>query len=399
MALLQLHRFSLSVGSTQLLENVDAHVVEGQRVALAGANGCGKSTLLRALSSEPDHPEATYFVSGTSSVTGSLSPAGVRDPDAVLLVEQDALKWTRLLGSDIGEEEEVREMTLPEALDMAVAVGGEAAVEDAESWRRLCVAADKELEWHTARYDTTPLGQLSPGSSVRAYVALALLRRDVRLLLLDEPTNHLDLPSILWLQHAILASRKTVIVVSHDTAFLDAIADQVWFIDADAHTLTVTGARYSAFLRARALEREQQEAAYEAQQERHKRIAKTADKLRSASATGQRYAGTDHDKLQRDFKRDRAGRSGRKAKAIASRAEREEMVERPLRHVPLRIHLEPVQPGGNDTCIRLDDVVLGYGDTPLPLPRVSLRIDLAERVVIVGYNGVGKSTLLKLSAL
>lgn len=173
------------------------------------------------------------------------------------------------------------------------------ALEDVEAWRSLSVATHGTLGWGTAGYSTTSIAQLSPGSAMRAYLAVALRRRDVRLLLLDEPTNHLDLPSILWLQETVRAATdKTVVLVSHDGAFLDAVADHVWDIDPLKHSITVSGAAFSSFQHAKEAAREQQRAAYDSQQKRNKRLTAVADKLRAASASGQRHQAKDNDKLQ-----------------------------------------------------------------------------------------------------
>eukprot|EP00050_Salpingoeca_kvevrii_P011988 m.19601 g.19601 ORF g.19601 m.19601 type:complete len:580 (+) comp3754_c0_seq1:3-1742(+) len=406
MVLLSLNRFSLSVGSTQLLDSVDAQLVEGQRVALVGPNGCGKSTLLRALAGRKasTNTEGTgnsessedYYLVGTNGISGTL-----HDGDAagkLLFVQQDNLSWSSLVlrsQEQVGgfSEDDLREMTVPEALDTAAALF-EDAVDEVDAWRRVSVAADELLEWRTARYDETPINQLSPGSAVRAYLAVALARQSIRLLLLDEPTNHLDLPSVLWLQHALIASGKTVLLVSHDVAFLDAVATQIWLIDPIEHSLTMSSARYSDFMSARALAQQQQQAAFEAQKVKHKRLAAVADKLRSASSAGAQFAAKDHDTLQRDFKRDRAGRSGHKAKAMKTRIEKEPLVQAVARHVPLTIELEPVEPGGESSIV-LTAVRLGYPGHVLDLADISLRIDYGERVAFVGFNGAGKTTLLR----
>jgi ATPase subunit of ABC transporter with duplicated ATPase domains len=237
-----------------------------------------------------------------------------------------------------------------------------------------------------------------------------LHRPEIELLLLDEPTNHLDLPSIVWLQQSIIASGKTVIAVSHDEAFLDAIATHIWEMNADDRTLHVSGSKYSAYKHAKLMALEQQRRAYSEQQKRHTRLTESAEQLRAKAAAGHNYQAKDHDIMQRGFKRNRAGRSGAKASAITKRRDAEEKIQRVVEHVPLCIRLEPV-PSGTDSSIILDHVQLGYktvqldaesdiksgsdGTKKLPLPLVSLRIDYGERVAIIGFNAIGKTTLLR----
>lgn len=382
MALFHLTNFSLSVGAMPLFDSVTLQLVAGQRVALAGANSSGKSTLLRVLASSDTLP--TYV---------SVSSGQLRRPpgaaERVLLVEQDSLQWSRLLGG--GSEEELRALTLPEAL---VLDATDRSVEDAEAWRRLSVATHDLLEWSVAGYESVALGNLSPGSSVRAYLAVALQRADVDVLLLDEPTNHLDLPSIVWLQKSIQASRKTVVMVSHDAAFMDAVCTHLWVIDPIRKSITVSNAKYTAFRRAEQLAREQQEAAYEMQQQRNKRLTAAADKLRDASTAGTHYTRNDQDKLYMQRLRDRAGRSGRKAAALTTLRDSQPVVERPVKHTPLHIEIQPLGAGSSSEII-LESVVLGYDGVPLKLPPISLRIDFGEHIAIVGFNGCGKSTLLR----
>eukprot|EP01128_Nolandella_sp_AFSM9_P012059 TRINITY_DN8924_c0_g1_i1.p1 TRINITY_DN8924_c0_g1~~TRINITY_DN8924_c0_g1_i1.p1 ORF type:complete len:584 (-),score=123.35 TRINITY_DN8924_c0_g1_i1:170-1921(-) len=407
--MLRLASFSVTASSQLLLDSASAVLVEGQRVGLVGPNGSGKSTLLRVLShSDEDIGEGSdsegasdpYWAITSGKLEGTHS-ANNREPGSVLIVHQDRLSWSTLF-PNLGPDEELRTMSLPDLLDLDLALaveGGDAERDAEESWRSLSVAAGRELGWDLAGYNDTAVGDLSPGCALRAYLAIALLRPAIQLLLLDEPTNHLDLPSILWLQHSIIMSGKTCVIVSHDEAFLDAVVDHIWEIDTDTGALHTSASLYSSYKHAKLLAIEQQRLAYDQQQSRHAKLAAAAAGLRTAARKGANYQAPDHDTLQRDFKRDRAGRSGKKAGAMDKRISRETKIEKVLEHHALRLRLDPLGPGV-DSSIMVDTVQLGFGGgtetpTPLPLRPLSLRIDFGERVALIGYNGVGKSTLLR----
>ncbi|KAL6041674.1 putative ATP-dependent transporter ycf16 [Balamuthia mandrillaris] len=404
--MLRLTSFSLSISSAPLLDTVDAVLVQGEIVGLVGQNGSGKSTLLKVLAAADDGSgadesphEQQYWLVSSGRIEGSLSPKE-RPPGSVLLVNQDTLSWKSLFPCLDLDEEEICAMVLQDVLDLAIAEGDWNQVEEEKTWQRLKAAADDALHWSLSHYDETPIGRLSPGSAVRAYLAIALHRPEVELLLLDEPTNHLDLPSILWFERSLLASHKTAIIVSHDEAFLDAVAQRVWEIDRYSHTLTVTTSTYSAFKHAKLRAKEQQKHDYEEQQKRHQRLSLAAEKLKLASKAGEKFVSSDHDLLQRDFFRERAGRSGSKAAALEKAIEKEEKIEKVQEHVPLQLKFDPLA-AGMDSSIQAASLQLGFpkkgdGDfVHLPLPPISLRFDFGERVAIIGYNGIGKSTLLR----
>jgi ATPase subunit of ABC transporter with duplicated ATPase domains len=400
--MLRLEAVSVSSSDAPLLESVDAILVKSERVGLVGPNGSGKSTLLRVLaqigqdpSFAPSGPKP-YFSITSGKIEGYLSHE--RAPGAVLLVTQDNLCWSTLF-PNVGTEDELLQMTVPDVLDMAAAEGGDQEIEEAETWRRLCVAAGESLQWNIANYSETPIGKLSPGCAHRAYLAIALHRPSIELLLLDEPTNHLDLPSLIWLQRTILVSGKTVMLVSHDEAFLDAVVDHIWEIDGHTHSLTVSAAKYSAYKHAKLLAIEYQRKAYENQQERHQKMTATADRLKLATKRGEFYVRRDHATLHQDFKRERAGRSGKRASAVMKQRDKEEKIDKVVDHAPLRLRLAAID-ANLDSSIIFDSVELGYGagtddETPLPVPPISLRIDYSERITLMGYNGIGKSTMLR----
>jgi ATP-binding cassette subfamily F protein 3 len=394
--MLRLTSLSLVIPSKPLLDTVDAVVVEGDIIGLVGPNGSGKSTLLRALYefSHGAGPEEHYY----SITSGRIHSNEEREPGSVLLVEQDILSWSSLFPG-IGAEEEIRAMTLLEALSMAISEDNLDAIEEKETWRRLSIAANA-IGWGTAHYDTIPIRHLSPGSALRAYLAVALHRPSINLVMLDEPTNHLDLPSILWLQHSIRLSGKTCIIVSHDETFLDAVVSKIWEIgDHGSLTLTVSSARYSDFKYAKLLAIEKQKKAYVEQQHRNEQLTASINKLKFACNRGEFYVTGDSSKLQMQFKRDRAGRSGKRAAALEKYRDSQEKVDRVIEHDPLQLRFSPIG-SGIDSSIQVQEVLLGFGvgtpqQTALSLPLISLRIDFGERVALIGYNGIGKSTLLQ----
>eukprot|EP01122_Echinamoeba_exundans_P010290 TRINITY_DN3820_c0_g1_i1.p1 TRINITY_DN3820_c0_g1~~TRINITY_DN3820_c0_g1_i1.p1 ORF type:complete len:577 (-),score=128.44 TRINITY_DN3820_c0_g1_i1:183-1913(-) len=400
--MLRLEAVSVSSSDAPLLESVDAILVKGERVGLVGPNGSGKSTLMRVLAHMAQDASSSsldvkpYFSITSGKIEGYLSHE--RAPGSVLLVAQDDPSWATLFPT-VGTEEEILQMTIPELLDMAAAEGGDQEIEEAETWRRLCVAAGDSLQWNIANYPETPIGKLSPGCAHRAYLAIALHRPSIELLLLDEPTNHLDLPSLIWLQQTILVSGKTVILVSHDESFLDAVVDHIWEIDGHTHTMTVSAAKYSAYKHAKLLAIEHQRHAYEVQQERHQKMTATYERLKQATKRGEFYVRRDHATLHQDFKRERAGRSGKRASAVLKQRDKEEKVEKVVDHAPLRLRLAAID-ANMDSSIMLDSVELGYGAgtegaTALPVPPITLRVDYSERITLMGYNGIGKSTLLR----
>ena len=385
--LLSLSNFSLSIGSTQLLDSVSAQITETNVIGLVGKNGSGKSTLMKSILSS----DKNYGVVGSGKITGKLSPEK-RPKNSVLLVDQDKLDWTKLFPS-LPIDLDVDDLTVDELLDLASSYDS-SIVEDAENWRQLSV--DNNL-WSSCKYEEIAIKNLSPGLEKRAYLAIAINKYSLELFLLDEPTNHLDLATIIWLEKEIKASKKAFIIVSHDEAFLNSVVDQIWAIDTDFYALHVSHTDYSTYINHQNLAKERQRHEYEHQISKLDRLNASANKLREHSTAGTFYVAPDPNKLGRDFARDRAGRSGKKAKAIQKRIDSEVLIDRVIDHVPLKIDLEPLGGNGNDASIMTDNIRLQpIGcSAPLNIPPITLRIDYGERVVIIGNNGVGKSTLLK----
>jgi ATPase subunit of ABC transporter with duplicated ATPase domains len=217
------------------------------------------------------------------------------------------------------------------------------------------------------------------------------------MLLLDEPTNNLDLPALLWLEQYLGRSTATCIIASHDRRFLDNVVQKVIEIDWYKRNVTMYTGGWTTFaeMKAHAIRKHKEQ--YRMQEDERKRlIISVGQKMEWVERVKSRKA-PDKDKLSANFKRERAIRKFTgSAKALEERQKRLHDVERPLIRDPLYI---PLAPQGSDkkSSIVLSRVRFGYPDGFQGGP-VSMKIPFGTRLAILGNNGVGKSTLLKVIA-
>ena len=377
-----------SYGTTTVLAGVDFIVGKGQRAAIVGYNGTGKTTILKILAGleEADAGKIDF---------GPNARIGYLPQDTSLAGRQSIIDYLKEASGLAAAE-----ATMTECAEK---------LSEAEAKRRYEAAQD--LFDHMNGYEfeyrvelmlagfglerlglETSLSQLSSGQKSKIAMIAMLLRQD-DILLLDEPTNNLDLPALIWLEDYLKKSEVTVLVVSHDRRFIDRIADKVIELDWRLRTATVTHGTYTDYLAMCVRRREQQRLDYLAQQAEIERLSDSAEAARRRATAGSQFVGTDNDKFQRGFKRDKAAGSARTAKAIETRLEQMDLVERPFERVPLNIHLDREMGEGNRE-IRLVDVVSGYS-AAFTVGPVSLAIPFGKRIGILGMNGSGKSTLLK----
>ena len=363
-------------GTITVLEDISFSLEKGQKAGLIGYNGTGKTTLLKILAGliEPDAGEVTVR---KGAVVGYM-------PQDTSLVSDETIRdyVRRISGMAVLEE---RMETSPEAMTEYECRDGYTF------YHRLDVtlAGFGLSDVSTDR----PINSLSSGQKNKVFTAGVLLS-DPDILFLDEPTNNLDLPALIWLEDFLMRSDAACIIVSHDRLFLDRIARKIFEIDWRTRTLNITSGRYSDYLVRKEKELVRQWQEHEVQQEEIKRLTEQAREKKQKVLSGSRYMGTDNDKFLRGFKRDRAGKSGKQAKAIEKRIEQMEIVEKPVGRDVFRIHLQPTKPEGTRD-ITLTDVVAGYADDGFKVGPVSLSISYGSRVVILGLNGTGKTTLLR----
>ncbi len=354
-----------SVGGRTLFENASMQVNYGERVALVGPNGAGKSTLF-SLILRQDEPDAGTIERDEWTMIGYLpqesEPAG---EESVLDVATGRAGELPTLEKLLRELEQAGTVSGPDYLEAH-------AKHDALSNPQTEAKAKKMLRGLGYR-DTDldrPAREMSGGWIMRAHLA-RLLVMEPDLLLLDEPTNHLDLMSLLWLQNYLKTYSGAVLMISHDREFMDEVVENVYEI-AEQKLGDYTG-NYSAFLKQRESNYEQQTAAYKNQQKEIASLREFYDRFRSVAS--------------------KASQAMSKLKQI----ERMELIEKPVPpRKPFRFQI-PQPPRGGQRAISLEGIHMAYGNHPV-YRGLDISIERGERTVLVGPNGAGKSTLLKILA-
>ncbi len=376
MILLTLQNIGKSFVMNEVLRDVNLTLQAGSRMGLVGVNGSGKSTLFRIISGDmaPD--------SGTVSlVKGTRVGVLTQDADiqSDLTIQQELERVF----------EPVREM---ERRLRAMEHEMEAAHSDPEAFRQLSNAYARLMdrfedaggyEWPSriqgvlaglgfARgRETQPANLLSGGEKTRLCLARLLLTQP-ELLMLDEPTNHLDLASTQWLEETLKKYRGTVMVISHDRYFLNAVCDCM--AELSMRRLTQYSGNYDQFAAQRQANLERQLKEYKLQQA----------EIARQEAIIARY---------RMYNREK---SIKLAESREKRLEKLERIEKPLNEQKVRFNFRARRRTGDDV-VMVKDLSKGFEGRTL-FEGFGLHIRAGDRVAIIGPNGVGKSTLLNIIA-
>lgn len=366
-------------------------VDRGSRLGVVGPNGVGKSTLLRVLAGTqapdqgvvekaPASLRVAFLAQETDARPGEVlldylaRRSGVAEASAALDHQTERLAHDPTALDDYSQ-----------ALDAFLAAGGG----DFET-RAGSVAAEVGLP--VDRHDV-PVTEYSGGQSARARLAAVLLTK-ADVLLLDEPTNDLDFAGLDLLEDAVSRFDGAVVMVSHDRAFLDRAATRILEIEEHSHRSREYAGAWSEYVERRALARSQAAAAFADWKAERDRLRARIRTQRSWSEEGVRKAvrkPRDNDKAQRGFRVDRTEKQAAKVRTSERALERLGAIEKPWEGWELRLDLAHDGRSG-DRVARLDGAVVRRGDWALG--PVDLEIDWAERIVVTGPNGGGKSTLL-----
>jgi ATP-binding cassette subfamily F protein uup len=361
MSLLRFDEVSLEFGDLKILSEAEFSIDGGERVCLIGRNGAGKSTTLKLITGELE-PDRGEIVRAQNLVVSQLAQSlpeamnlPVRDVVRSGLDEIEALlaEYQRRSKLDLDRQGMLELEALHAKLDAHEGWHIEQRVDTVITDLKL--PADKKMN------------ELSGGWRRRVALAKALVQKP-DLLLLDEPTNHLDIATIKWLEDRVYSYPGAVMFITHDRAFLQRLATRI--VEIDRAKLTSWPGNYGDYLRRKEKALEDEAAAN----------ARFDKKLEEEEAW-----------IRQGIKARRTRNEGRARTLVKMREERAGRVSPEAR---ARIYIEEAERSGRKV-IRAKNVSYRYGDEPL-IEGFSIKIMRGDRIGLIGNNGVGKTTLLRL---
>ena len=360
-------------GERTLFSDLSFELKDSQRLAVVGPNGCGKSTLLSMLVGEEEITDGSIALAKDTTL-GYLAQyqdeeiAYANIHDYVLSVRQELLDMeARLL--ELERQMDAQGDALSDVMEEYHSLSYRFDTEGGQSYRSEVVGVLKGLGFTDADLRKS-MGELSGGQKTRVNLArLLLMRPDV--LLLDEPVNHLDMASIEWLEGFLAGYKKGVIIVAHDRYFLDRVATDI--LDLVSPIRTLYHGNYTVFMEQKALLVKSYEKAYDKQQ---KEIAHQEAVIRKL----------------KQFNREKSIRRAESREKKLDKLERMDAPEGERQN--MRLVLVPDRESGKDV-LQVEGLSKAFEGRQL-FSDLEFRVQRGERVALIGENGCGKTTILKL---
>lgn len=374
--LLQVSNITKSFGIDPILSNINLQILERDKIGLVGVNGAGKSTLLKIIAGEMSYDSGDIHKSKETRLGYLAQNSGLQSHRTI--IEEMLLVFSDLLAV----EQELRELELK--------IADPELHNDEKRYQDTLERYANRSDWYKSNggfeintrinsvlhgmgfgeFDHhTPISSLSGGQKTRLALAKILLQAP-DLLMLDEPTNHLDIETLTWLESYLRAYSGAVLVVSHDRYFLDAMTTTT--IEIERHQAKKYTGNYSRYLELKAAEYEIQLKHYEKQQEEIARMEQFIQKNIVRASTTKR------------------AQSRRKA------LDKIDRLDRPLGELKKASFSFEIERMSGKEVLHINHLAVQFAGSTSPLfSNLSFNLQRGEMVALVGPNGIGKSTLLK----
>ena len=376
--MISLQNISKQYGGQNLFQNISLHIGDGDRIALIGPNGAGKSTLMKIIVGQVES-DSGKITQSRFNTAGYLPQDGVYHRGQALYEEVastfEGLNCLHERAKKISHEIRVRteagDTESPQLDELVEELGKvQHSIEHQEGYNietriKLILSGLGFTE-----YDLNRMAEeFSGGWQMRIELAKLLLL-EPSILLLDEPTNHLDIESLEWLENYLQSYSGSLVLVSHDSRFLDNLVDKI--VEISMGKVSLYPGNYSSYLKQKDLRYQQLEAAYENQQKLIEKTTRFIERFR--------YKNT-------------------KAKQVQSRIKMLEKMERiEVEQAGNTISFDfPETPRPGKTVMELDKLTKSYGNN-MVFRETSLRIERGDKIALLGVNGSGKSTLARIIA-
>ena len=371
--ILACQNISKSFGIKDVLKDVQFHIEEREKVALVGINGAGKSTLLKIIMGE-ETPDSGQVILGKDKTIGYLAQQQEHSYqhtiyEEMLSVKQHIIELDQKIRETEAAMKHAEGETLEALLNTYTRLNHTFEQENGYAYKSEINGVLKGLGFTEADYDTR-ISTLSGGQKTRVALGRLLLSRP-DIILLDEPTNHLDMSSIAWLEGYLNNYDGAVLIVSHDRYFLDRIVTKV--VELEFGVSRIYNGNYSWYAARREEIRASEMKAYLNQQADIRHQEEVIAKLKS-------------------FNREK---SIKRAESREKMLNRIEVLDKPQEvHDAMKIRLEPEVESGNDVLL-VEHLSKAFGSHVL-FEDITIDIKRGERVALIGNNGTGKTTILKI---
>ncbi len=371
--ILSCQNISKSFGTDEILKNVSFHIEENEKAAVVGINGAGKSTLLKIIMKQenPDEGEVTLAKDKTIGYLAQYQDVSGHHTiyEEVLDSKRDMIEMEERLRNMEAQMNTLSGEALEQLLDTYHKLSHEFEQVNGYAYRSEVTGILKGLGFTEEEFDKK-MSELSGGQKTRVSLGKLLVTKP-DILLLDEPTNHLDIESIRWLETFLMNYKGAVLIVSHDRYFLDRVVSKV--VEIFQHKGYVYQGNYSDYAKKKAAIRAAMIRQYYNQQREIRHQEEVIAKLKS-------------------FNREKSIKRAESREKLLDKIER---IEKPTEdNTDIRIVLEPNVVSGNDV-LKVEGLTKAFPPVQL-FSGIHFEVKRGERVALIGNNGTGKTTILKI---